>query len=74
MTLNCSFQLTLNVMSSTTDSISLFDRINLARCAMERATSNAFDKQRFDGEYDTARSWTKYKCNITTLYSFVDHV
>ena len=51
----------------------LFDRINLARCAMERANRHILDEKRFTGEYQTARAWTKYKCIITTNMQLVDY-
>ena len=61
-------------MSAATDSITLFDRINLARCAMERANYHLLDEQRFTSEYYTARSWTKYKCIISSTYQLVDYL
>ncbi len=59
-------------MAAFNDNINLFDRINLANCAMRRAQANVIDEQRFYGEYRTARMWNKYKCVITTNYSYVD--
>jgi hypothetical protein len=59
-------------MSAYHDNINLFDRINLATCAMRRAQDNLLDVQRFNGEYSSARAWNKYKCIITTTYSYVD--
>lgn len=59
-------------MAAFTDDINLFDRINLAACAMRRAKEQVFDEQRFYREYKTARAWNKYKCVITTNYSYVD--
>jgi hypothetical protein len=59
-------------MAAFNDNINLFDRINLANCAMRRAQANVIDEQRFYGEYGTARMWNKYKCVITTNYSYVD--
>lgn len=46
----------------------LFDRINLARCAMDRANQAIADNRfsHFDGEWVTARMWTKYHCQVTT--------
>lgn len=53
----------------------LFDRINLARCAMDRA-NQAMGENRFsdfDGEWVTARMWTKYHCAITTAdHSYIE--
>jgi len=55
--------------------LSLFDKINLAKCAAERALLYpAFD--RFHDEYGTARLWFNHK--ITTIdlqgspFSFID--
>jgi hypothetical protein len=50
----------------------LFDRINVARCAMERAHNNHFDRDLFVSEYTTAKMWTRYKCYISTTVSFVE--
>ena len=54
------------------EELTLFDRINLANCAMERAKQNALDTDRFHGEFTTARNWTKYKCYISKTVSFVE--
>ena len=54
------------------DELTLFDRINLAACAMRRAESNLLNKERWNNEYTTARAWHKYKCVITKTYSYVD--
>ena len=59
-------------MSAFTDDINLFDRINLAACAVRRAQANVLDEQRFNAEYNSARAWNKYKCVITKTYSYVD--
>jgi len=59
-------------MSLYLDELTLFDRINLAACAMRRAQDNTCDEQRFHREYKSARSWNKYKCVITKTYSYVD--
>lgn len=51
----------------------LFDRINLARCAMDRANQSVMDFPRFDGEWITARMWTKYHCQISTAdHSYIE--
>ena len=60
-------------MSAVTDEINLFDRINLAACAVRRAQANVLDEQRFNSEYNSARMWNKYKCVITKQYSYVDN-
>ena len=59
-------------MSLYLDELTLFDRINLAACAMRRASENTLDGTRFQGEYTSARAWNKYKCVITKSYSYVD--
>ena len=59
-------------MSLYLDELTLFDRINLAACAMRRASANTLDGDRFHREYITARAWNKYKCVITKTYSYVD--
>lgn len=52
--------------------LDLFERINVARCAVERAKQNLTDTQRFQGEFETAKMWTRYKCYISTRCSFVE--
>jgi hypothetical protein len=52
-------------MRTTESNLSLFDRINVARCAVERANNNAIDRDRFVDEYTTAKMWTRYKCYIS---------
>jgi hypothetical protein len=37
--------------------LGLFDQINLAKCAAERAKVYVIDRERFAGEYVTAASW-----------------
>jgi hypothetical protein len=59
-------------MPAVTDNISMFDRINLASCAQRRASANVLNSTRFEGEYDTARLWMKYRLIKTTTYSYVD--
>jgi hypothetical protein len=59
-------------MSVFNDDINLFDRINLAACAMRRAQECILDQQRFNDEYSSARAWNKYKCVITKNYSYVE--
>jgi hypothetical protein len=59
-------------MAATLDYLNMFDRINLAACAVRRAQVNILDEQRFNGEYESARAWNKYKCVITKSYSYVD--
>ncbi len=50
----------------------MFDRINLAACAQRRATQNLLDSDRWEGEYDTARLWMKYRLIKTTTHSYID--
>lgn len=60
-------------MSAISDYLTIFDRINLANCARERAIANVLDSKRFEGEYTTARHWIKYRCTITPDYSYVEN-
>ena len=48
--------------------LSLFDRINLAHCAMQRAQENVCN-ERFHEEYETARMWHRNNCYIRTTYT-----
>jgi len=59
-------------MSAFTDSINLFDRINLAACAERRASENVLNSTRWNGEYDTARLWMKYRLVKYTTISYID--
>jgi hypothetical protein len=59
-------------MSAYIDQLNMFDRINLAACAQRRASANVLNSTRFEGEYDTARLWMKYRLVKTTTYSYVD--
>ena len=59
-------------MAATLDYLNMFDRINVARCAVERANNNFHDRDRFVDEYKTAKMWTRYKCYISTTVSFVE--
>ena len=54
------------------ESLTLFDRINIANCAVQRAVGNVTNHERFTDEYLSARMWTKYKCYITKAHSFVE--
>ena len=54
-------------------SLTLFDRINLAACAAKRAESNFMDEERYYAEYDTARMWHRNNCYTRTKFtSWVD--
>jgi hypothetical protein len=59
-------------MSAVTDNLNMFDRINLAACAQRRASANVLNTNRFEGEYDTARLWMKYRLVKTIDYSYID--
>jgi hypothetical protein len=52
--------------------IGVLDRINIAHCAAERARMYVLDTTRFNGEFTTARMWTRYKCYISNKGSFVE--
>jgi hypothetical protein len=59
-------------MSAITDSLNMFDRINLADCARRRASANVLNTNRFEGEYDTARLWMKYRLVKCSNHSYID--
>jgi hypothetical protein len=59
-------------MSAVTNNLNMFDRINLAACARRRASDNVLNSTRFEGEYDTARLWMKYRLVKTTNYSYIE--
>jgi hypothetical protein len=59
-------------MTELESNIGLLDRINIAQCASKRAHMYVFDKERFLGEFQTARMWTRYKCYISRNCSFVE--
>jgi hypothetical protein len=42
-------------------SLSIFDKINLAHCAIQRAESNFKDTARFTGEYDSVLCWYNHR-------------
>ena len=49
--------------------ITLYDRINLAHCAMRRGEAVIRDEKRFHGEYETARAWTHYRIyNLSLIH------
>jgi hypothetical protein len=52
--------------------LNMFDRINIAHCAVQRANENFNNEHRFHGEFCTARAWNKYKCYITNTCQFVE--
>jgi hypothetical protein len=53
--------------------LGLFERINIAKCAADRARMYVMDDDnRFHREFQTARMWTRYKCYISTRCSFVE--
>ena len=45
------------------ESLTLFDKIRLAECAVKRAELNVCDKERFLGEYLTASLWKVHSIN-----------
>ena len=59
-------------MSALTDNLNMFDRINLAACAERRASENVLNSTRWNGEYDTARLWMKYRLVKYTTISYID--
>jgi hypothetical protein len=59
-------------MSIATDSLTLFDRIHIASCAVRRAEMYVCDSDRFHGEYLTARTWSKYRCYISSTCKFIE--
>ena len=63
----------MNDLKLSGDSLTLFQRINIANCAMQRANEYVFDEARFNGEYKTARTWSKYKCIITKQVQYVEN-
>ena len=52
--------------------LNLFDRINLASCAMKRAENSVLKDDIFQGEWETARAWTRYRCYISPNCKFVE--
>jgi hypothetical protein len=53
--------------------LTLFDRINLANCAVQRAIAAPVrDRVRFEDEYGTARLWTKYRIHTSGSYRFIE--
>ena len=53
--------------------LTLFDRVDLANCAKERARLMDPISDRFLSEYRTARMWVKYRCYVTDAqHSFID--
>jgi hypothetical protein len=73
MTLNCSLFISIIYSMTLSESnIGLLDRVNIANCASQRAHMHVFDDDRFNGEFQTIRLWTRYKCYISTRCSFVE--
>lgn len=52
--------------------ITLFDRINLANCAVLRSETTVLDGDRFLREYETARMWTRYRVYNSPGCQFVE--
>jgi len=54
-------------------SLTLFDRINLANCAVQRAIAAPIrDRVRFEDEYGTARLWAKYRIHTSGSCRFIE--
>ena len=54
--------------------LSVFDKINLAHCAIQRAQSNLGNKARFDGEYDSVLCWFNHRVGfLSTPSDFVNY-
>jgi hypothetical protein len=58
--------------------LSLFDRVNIANCAAQRARNNLMNDDRFTGEFQTVKCWTNYRCYIGTRmngeqFHYVEH-
>jgi hypothetical protein len=41
--------------------LTVFDKIHLAHCAIQRAQTNFSDKARFGGEYDSVLCWHNHR-------------
>jgi len=52
--------------------LNLFDRINIASCAVKRAEKAILKEDTFHGEWETARAWTRYRCYISPKCQFVE--
>jgi len=53
--------------------LNLFDRINIASCAVKRAEKAILKEDTFHGEWETARAWTRYRCYISPNCQFVEY-
>jgi hypothetical protein len=40
--------------------LTMFAKLNLAKCAQARAVANRWDGDRFTGEYNTVRMWMRH--------------
>jgi len=65
--------LQVEVDESAFDHLNFFDRINIAHCAIERARNYVGNQDRFNGEYSTAKMWSRYRCYITRNYSYIEN-
>jgi hypothetical protein len=72
MTLNCLRPTATQLMSDLNEGLTLFDRIQIANCAVRRAEMNVCNNERFHGEFLTARTWSKYRCYITKECQFIE--
>ena len=67
MTLNCLLSHTLiHLMHTFPKVLGLFERINIANCAIMRAKQHVSSNDRFIDEYETARMWHRNNCYIRT--------
>jgi hypothetical protein len=49
------------------ETLTAFDKLNIAVCAVNRANQALFDDRRFSDEYDTAMLWKGHRLSQTTL-------
>ena len=53
--------------------LNLFDRINLANCAVKRAEAvSASNGKLFHSEYETVRLWSKHRVYTSAACQFVE--
>lgn len=55
----------------TLDCLTLFDRINIANCAMKRAKQHSHDGKRFHDEYETAKVWMEHRVENLNGYCYM---
>jgi hypothetical protein len=65
----------MSTFSYRLDSIDLFDRVNLAHCAMRRARSHVFgNDDTFRSEIETCRLWNNYRCYNSPFVSYKENL